>query len=69
MAIELYQRIAAADKEVLNNLRMVGFKLNMRMMDTGLGLIPWERARGTTSVDVGSSHMFINGKINIKNDS
>ncbi|KAJ6564733.1 FAD/NAD(P)-binding domain-containing protein [Mycena capillaripes] len=72
MAVELYHRITAgigaADKEMLDGLRKVGFRTNLGTMDTGSGLISWERGGGYY-LDVGGSQMIIDGKIKLKNDS
>ncbi|KAF7334966.1 Flavin-containing monooxygenase [Mycena venus] len=68
MAVELYQRltgaIAQADKKLLDGLRKRGFRLNMGTMDTGSGLIPWERGWGILS-----RQLLVDGKIKLKNDS
>ncbi|KAJ7477704.1 hypothetical protein FB451DRAFT_1243020 [Mycena latifolia] len=72
MSIGLNQRlalkIAEDDKELLDDLRKCGFKLNMGLMDAGFPLSAWDRAGGYY-IDVGASQMIIDGKIKLKNDS
>ncbi|KAI6131196.1 hypothetical protein EDD16DRAFT_1468477 [Pisolithus croceorrhizus] len=68
----LHQRmtsdIAELDKDLLEGLRKVGFKLNSGDDDAGaLGLV-WSRAGGFC-IDFGASQKIIDGKIGLKNDS
>ncbi|KAF7375743.1 Flavin-containing monooxygenase YUCCA3 [Mycena sanguinolenta] len=69
---ELHQRrtagIAQADKKLLDGLHARGFRTNLGIMDTGIGLLAYERAGGYYP-DVGASQMLIDGKIKLKNDS
>ncbi|KAF7345177.1 Flavin-containing monooxygenase YUCCA3 [Mycena sanguinolenta] len=70
--VELHQRltagIAAADKELLDGLHGCGFRTNTGIMDTGPGLLAYERGGGYY-LNVGASQMLIDGKIKLKNDS
>ncbi|KAJ7292438.1 hypothetical protein C8J57DRAFT_1265861 [Mycena rebaudengoi] len=72
MGIELNRRmvqvIAEDDKDTLNGLRNVGFKLNMGTMDAGLPISTLDRGGGFY-LDVGASQMIIDGKIKLKSDS
>ncbi|KAI6105061.1 hypothetical protein EDD16DRAFT_231606 [Pisolithus croceorrhizus] len=68
----LHQRmtsdIAELDKDLLEGLRKVGFKLNSGEDDAGaLGLV-WSRAGGFC-IDFGASQKIVDGKIGLKNDS
>ncbi|KAJ6515648.1 hypothetical protein C8R45DRAFT_957213 [Mycena sanguinolenta] len=60
--------IAQADKELLDALRKRGFRLNLGYKDAGFSLAVWENAGGYY-LDVGTSQLIADGKINLKNDS
>ncbi|KAJ7180333.1 hypothetical protein C8R43DRAFT_972653 [Mycena crocata] len=60
--------IAEADKELLDGLRKRGFRLNLGYKDCGFSLAVWENAGGYY-LDVGTSQLIADGKINLKNDS
>ncbi|KAJ7068507.1 hypothetical protein C8F01DRAFT_1247008 [Mycena amicta] len=60
--------LADADKELLDGLRSVGFRLNLGYKDAGFSLAVWENAGGYY-LDVGTSQMIVDGKIKLKNDS
>ncbi|KAF7300095.1 Flavin-containing monooxygenase [Mycena kentingensis (nom. inval.)] len=72
MAVELNRRlvevIAEDDKEILEGLKRVGFRLNKGVMDAGFALSAWSKAGGYY-IDVGASQLIIDGKIKLKNDS
>ncbi|KXN81274.1 putative indole-3-pyruvate monooxygenase YUCCA4 [Leucoagaricus sp. SymC.cos] len=72
MAIEFQQRktkeIAELDKELLDGLRSVGFKLTDGIQGTGFGLLAWSKAGGYY-FDTGASQLIIDRKIKLKNDS
>ncbi|PFH45798.1 hypothetical protein AMATHDRAFT_71076 [Amanita thiersii Skay4041] len=61
-------RISEADKETLDGLKRVGFKLNDGYKDAGFYLLAWTRAGGYY-LDTGASQLIIDGKIKLKNDS
>ncbi|KAH7888534.1 FAD/NAD(P)-binding domain-containing protein [Phlebopus sp. FC_14] len=67
----LHQRVAKdvadADKELLDGLRRVGFKLTLGPDDSGFVILAWEKAGGYY-LDVGASQMIIDGKIKLKSD-
>ncbi|KAJ6488872.1 hypothetical protein C8R45DRAFT_1053267 [Mycena sanguinolenta] len=69
---ELHQRltagIAEADKKLLDGLHACGFRTNMGPMNTGPGILAFERGGGHY-LDVGASQLLIDGKIQLKNDS
>ncbi|KAF9534508.1 hypothetical protein CPB83DRAFT_844342 [Crepidotus variabilis] len=60
--------IAEKDRETLEGLEKVGFKLNMGFKDTGLYIWIYIRAAGFY-VDVGASQYIIDEKIKLKSDS
>ncbi|KAF9046150.1 hypothetical protein BJ165DRAFT_1469259 [Panaeolus papilionaceus] len=61
--------IADLDRDILDGLRRVGFKLNNGFKDAcGLLLQVWTRAGGYY-MDVGGSQYIVDGKIKLKNDS
>ncbi|KAH9970112.1 FAD/NAD(P)-binding domain-containing protein [Lactifluus volemus] len=68
----LHQRIVAdiadKDRETLDGLRRVGFRLNMGIDGSGFILLAWSKASGYY-FDVGASQLIIDGKIKLKNDS
>lgn len=68
----LHQRIvkdiADKDRETLEGLRRVGFRLNTGIDGTGFLLLVWSKASGYY-FDVGASKMIIDGKIKLKNDA
>ncbi|KAF8261173.1 FAD/NAD(P)-binding domain-containing protein [Lactarius quietus] len=68
----LHQRIvvdiAEKDRETLDGLRRVGFRLNTGIDGTGFILLVWVKASGYY-FDVGASQLIIDGKIKLKNDS
>ncbi|KAI9507262.1 FAD/NAD-P-binding domain-containing protein, partial [Russula earlei] len=68
----LHQRvvvdIAEKDRETLDGLRRVGFRLNTGIDGTGFILLAWEKASGYY-FDVGASQLIIDGKIKLKNDA
>ncbi|KAH8999821.1 FAD/NAD-P-binding domain-containing protein [Lactarius hatsudake] len=68
----LHQRIvvdiAEKDRETLDGLRRVGFRLNTGIDGTGFILLAWTKASGYY-FDVGASQLIIDGKIKLKNDS
>ncbi|KAK6992953.1 flavin-containing monooxygenase [Favolaschia claudopus] len=72
MAVPLNQRqaevIAEDDKEILDGLKKVGFRLNKGTLDAGFAISAWDRAGGYY-IDVGGSKLIIDGKIKLKNDS
>ncbi|KAF8843041.1 FAD/NAD(P)-binding domain-containing protein [Paxillus ammoniavirescens] len=61
------KEIAEADKELLDGLRKVGFKLTFGEDDSGFLLLAWTKAGGYY-LDVGASQMIIDGKIKLKSD-
>ncbi|KIJ68134.1 hypothetical protein HYDPIDRAFT_107789 [Hydnomerulius pinastri MD-312] len=61
------KQIAEADKELLDGLRKVGFKLTFGEDDSGFLLLAWKKAGGYY-LDVGASQMIIDGKIKLKSD-
>ncbi|KAF9522144.1 hypothetical protein CPB83DRAFT_899868 [Crepidotus variabilis] len=62
------QAVAEVDREILEGLHRVGFKLNMGYKDAGALLQAMNTASGYY-VDVGGSQHIIDGKIKLKNDS
>ncbi|KAH9021057.1 FAD/NAD-P-binding domain-containing protein [Lactarius pseudohatsudake] len=60
--------IAEKDRETLDGLRRVGFRLNTGIDGTGFILLAWVKASGYY-FDVGASQLIIDGKIKLKNDS
>ncbi|KAF7323963.1 Flavin-containing monooxygenase [Mycena kentingensis (nom. inval.)] len=72
MAVDLNRRqaqlIAEDDKEILEGLKRVGFRVNMGVMDAGANINVWSRGGGYY-IDVGASQLIIDGKIKLKNDS
>ncbi|KAH9979203.1 hypothetical protein BJV74DRAFT_858549 [Russula compacta] len=68
----LHQRIvkdiAHEDKETLDGLRQVGFRLNTGIDGSGFLLLAWSKASGYY-FDVGASQLIIDGKIKLKNDA
>ncbi|KAG6333166.1 hypothetical protein ID866_5921 [Astraeus odoratus] len=67
----LFQRttraIAEADKDTLDGLRKVGFKLTLGEDDTGILPLIW-RKLGGYYFDVGASQKIIDGRIKLKSD-
>ncbi|KAI6029336.1 FAD/NAD(P)-binding domain-containing protein [Pisolithus microcarpus] len=67
----LHQRvakvIAEADKDILDGLRRVGFKLNMGEDGSGIYRLALQRLGGHY-IDVGASQKIIDGKIKLKAD-
>lgn len=67
----LHQRvtpmIAEADRDILDGLRKVGFKLNMGEDGSGLLQLIWKKIGGYY-LDVGASQKIIDGKIKLKAD-
>ncbi|KAG9224371.1 hypothetical protein PLEOSDRAFT_1065723 [Pleurotus ostreatus PC15] len=59
------QQIAAADKELLDGLKRVGFRTNLGYKNAGSGLLAWDKAGGYY-LDVGASQLIIDGKIKLK---
>ncbi|KIK22727.1 hypothetical protein PISMIDRAFT_679944 [Pisolithus microcarpus 441] len=59
--------LAEADKDILNGLRKVGFKLNMGEDGSGLLQLVLKKAGGYY-FDVGASQKIIDGKIKLKTD-
>jgi hypothetical protein len=59
--------IAEADKELLDGLRRVGFKLTMGEDDTGFFQLALGKAGGYY-FDAGASQLIIDGKIKLKSD-
>ncbi|KAF9448282.1 FAD/NAD(P)-binding domain-containing protein [Macrolepiota fuliginosa MF-IS2] len=72
MAVGIQQRkvkeIAELDKELLNGLRSVGFKLTDGIKGTGFALLAWSKAGGYY-LDTGTSQLIIDKKIKLKSDS
>ncbi|PPR00870.1 hypothetical protein CVT24_000321 [Panaeolus cyanescens] len=72
MATELNRRrakeIAELDKDILDGLKKVGFKMNMGIHGTGFGLLAWTRAGGYY-FDTGASQLIADGKIKLKSTS
>ncbi|KAI0271306.1 FAD/NAD(P)-binding domain-containing protein [Gloeopeniophorella convolvens] len=64
----LVRDIAEKDKETLDGLRRVGFRLNTGIDGSGFILLAWSKASGYY-FDVGASQLIIDGKIKLKNDS
>ncbi|KAI5992051.1 FAD/NAD(P)-binding domain-containing protein, partial [Pisolithus marmoratus] len=63
----MIREISELDKDLLEGLRKVGFKLNSGEDDAGaLGLV-WSRAGGFC-IDFGASQKIIDGKIKLKSD-
>ncbi|KAF9522145.1 hypothetical protein CPB83DRAFT_864900 [Crepidotus variabilis] len=62
------QGIAEVDRDTLEGLNRVGFKLNMGFKDAGLYLLASRTASGYY-LDVGGSQYVIDGKIKLKSDS
>ncbi|KAA1476329.1 FAD/NAD(P)-binding domain-containing protein [Dentipellis sp. KUC8613] len=62
------QDIATKDKEVLDGLKRVGFRLNYGVDGSGFALLAWGRGGGYY-FDVGASQLIIDGKIKLKNDA
>jgi len=60
--------IANDDRETLEGLSRVGFRLNTGIEGTGFILLVWQKASGYY-FDVGASQLIIDGKIKIKNDA
>ncbi|KAF9522147.1 hypothetical protein CPB83DRAFT_823118 [Crepidotus variabilis] len=60
--------VAEVDKEVLEGLKSVGFRVNMGYKDAGLLPLVWTKASGYY-MDVGGSQYIIDKKIKLKNDS
>ncbi|KAI0032443.1 hypothetical protein K488DRAFT_49948 [Vararia minispora EC-137] len=60
--------IAQIDKDILDGLKKVGFRTNMGVDDTGLGIVALARAGGYY-FDTGTSSLVAAGKIKLKNDS
>ncbi|KAI6145597.1 FAD/NAD(P)-binding domain-containing protein [Pisolithus tinctorius] len=67
----LHQRvtpmIAEADRDILDGLRKVGFKLNMGEDGSGVLQLIWKKIGGYY-LDVGASQKIIDGKIKLKAD-
>ncbi|KAI9573940.1 FAD/NAD(P)-binding domain-containing protein [Boletus coccyginus] len=59
--------IAGADRELLDGLRRVGFKLTLGEDDTGFFQLAFSKAGGYY-FDVGASQLIIDGKIKLKSD-
>ncbi|KXN82267.1 putative indole-3-pyruvate monooxygenase YUCCA8 [Leucoagaricus sp. SymC.cos] len=72
MATEFFQRrikqLAEIDKDLLDGLRKVGFKLSEGAQGCGIFISAITRAGGYY-IDVGASQLIIDGKIKLKNDS
>ncbi|KAF5347990.1 hypothetical protein D9756_010150 [Leucocoprinus leucothites] len=72
MLTEISQRkvkeIAELDKELLDGLKNVGFKLTDGINGTGFGILAWSKAGGYY-LDTGASQLIIDKKIKLKNDS
>ncbi|KAI0298791.1 FAD/NAD(P)-binding domain-containing protein [Multifurca ochricompacta] len=64
----LVQSIAEKDRETLDGLDRVGFRLNTGIDGSGFILLAWGKAGGYY-FDVGASQLIIDGKIKLKNDS
>jgi len=68
----IHQRIVkdieVKDRETLDGLRRVGFRLNTGIDDTGFLLLVWTKASGYY-FDVGASKMIMDGRIKLKNDA
>ncbi|KAI0041063.1 FAD/NAD(P)-binding domain-containing protein [Auriscalpium vulgare] len=62
------QKIAELDKEIIDGLERVGFKLGWGVDGSGYLLLAFDRAGGFY-LDVGASQLIIDGKIKLKNDS
>ncbi|KAI0043336.1 FAD/NAD(P)-binding domain-containing protein [Auriscalpium vulgare] len=60
--------IAELDKDTLEGLERVGFKLGWGIDRSGFSLLAWDKAGGYY-FDVGASQLIIDGKIKLKNDS
>ncbi|TFK44042.1 hypothetical protein BDQ12DRAFT_730165 [Crucibulum laeve] len=72
MAVPINQRsvkrLAELDKDILDSLRAVGFRLNFGIKETGFSLLAWSKAGGYY-LDTGGSALIAEGKIKLKNDS
>ncbi|THH13418.1 hypothetical protein EW146_g6790 [Bondarzewia mesenterica] len=64
----LVKTIAEKDKDTLDGLKRVGFRLNDGIDGSGFLLLAWQRGGGYY-LDVGASQLIIDGKIKLKNDS
>jgi len=64
----IVEDIANDDKETLDGLRRVGFRLNTGIDGSGFILLAWSKAGGYY-FDVGASQLIIDGKIKLKNDA
>ncbi|THU80084.1 FAD/NAD(P)-binding domain-containing protein [Dendrothele bispora CBS 962.96] len=62
------ERIAELDRPLLEDLKKVGFRLNMGTSGGGFSQLAWKKAGGYY-LDVGASEMIVSGKIKLKNDS
>ncbi|KAA1476299.1 FAD/NAD-P-binding domain-containing protein [Dentipellis sp. KUC8613] len=62
------REIAEADKETLDGLRKVGFKLGWGHDGSGFLMLAWTRSGGYY-LDVGTSKLIADGKIKLKNDA
>ncbi|KAI0320568.1 FAD/NAD(P)-binding domain-containing protein [Amylostereum chailletii] len=60
--------IAEADKETLDGLKKVGFKLGWGIDGSGFLMLAWTKGGGYY-LDVGTSKLISDGKIKLKNDS
>ncbi|GJJ14649.1 hypothetical protein Clacol_008915 [Clathrus columnatus] len=60
--------VMEADKEVVEGLKKVGFKINYGPDDSGWTLMAWKNAGGYY-LEVGASQLIIDGKIKLKNGS
>ncbi|KAF8734332.1 hypothetical protein AX14_003424 [Amanita brunnescens Koide BX004] len=61
-------RIAELDKDLLNALHKRGFRTNLGIHESGLGMLVWDKGSGYY-LDVGASQLIADGKIKLKNDS
>ncbi|KAA1476298.1 FAD/NAD-P-binding domain-containing protein [Dentipellis sp. KUC8613] len=62
------REIAEDDKEMLDGLRKVGFKLGWGHDGSGFLMLAWTRSGGYY-LDVGTSKLIADGKIKLKNDA
>ncbi|KAF9007483.1 hypothetical protein BDQ17DRAFT_1422848 [Cyathus striatus] len=68
LSYRMTKKIAELDKNLLDGLRSVGFRLNMGIKEAGLMLLIRERTGGHY-IDRGCSQLIVDRKIKIKSDS
>ncbi|PCH39755.1 FAD/NAD(P)-binding domain-containing protein [Wolfiporia cocos MD-104 SS10] len=68
LAQRAVKKIMEGDKELIEKLESVGFKINLGIKDTGV-LILLKTKAGGHYFETGASQLIIDGKIKLKNDS